>query len=218
MTRLSIRVPGPTFLNQAIRGGSIGRVSYLGFSVAWDQGWIGGTPYEDIQDIILSDFALHWFDFLNLFMQGQPAKSVSASTSRAPEQEVKPPLIAGVTVEYEEAVAHLSFDGSVRNDPWDRTTVIGPLGNLISEGPDLNRQEVVMAAGGREHRPGLPRRQFNDGYHGAMAELLSAIVQNRSPSHHARNNLETLALCFAAVASARADAPMVPGRIQSLPK
>lgn len=209
--------PHISYLNQSIRNGIIGRVSYLGFSVSWDHSWIEGTPYEEVQDLILYDFAIHWFDFLNLFMEGKPARNVTASTSRAPDQAAKPPFIAAVTVEYEDAVAHMAFDGSARHDSWDRTMVMGSSGTLISEGPDLNHQEVVMCIGGRECRPELSGRWFNDGFHGAMAELLSSIEQNRQPSHHARNNLDSLALCFAAIASARADAPMVPGRIQSLP-
>ena len=35
-----------------------------------------------------------------------------------------------------------------------------------------------------------------------MAELLSAIAENREPTNSARDNLDSLALCFAAVASA----------------
>jgi hypothetical protein len=39
---------------------------------------------------------------------------------------------------------------------------------------------------------------FPDGFHGAMAELLCAFEERREPEHSARNNLRSLALCFAA--------------------
>ena len=33
-------------------------------SVHWNHGWIAGTPFERIEDLILYDFGIHWFDFL----------------------------------------------------------------------------------------------------------------------------------------------------------
>jgi len=48
--------------------------------------------------------------------------------------------------------------------------------------------------------------------------LLCAIEEKRPPTHHARNNLESLALCFAALASADTGAPVVPGTVRSVRK
>jgi hypothetical protein len=50
-----------------------------------------------------------------------------------------------------------------------------------------------------------------------MGELLSAIAQQREPGHSARNNLRTLELCFAAVASAERGEPVVPGTVRKVP-
>lgn len=52
----------------------------------------------------------------------------------------------------------------------------------------------------------------------ALCELLSAIDENREPSNSARDNLHSLELCFAAVASAERHEPVVPGRIRRLPR
>ena len=52
---------------------------------------------------------------------------------------------------------------------------------------------------------------FPDGFHGTMGELLRAVEEKREPENSARNNLESLALCFAAIASADRAAPVVPG-------
>jgi hypothetical protein len=49
-----------------------------------------------------------------------------------------------------------------------------------------------------------------------MAELLQAIEQRREPTHSARNNLRSLALCFAACASADTGKPMIPGKVRKL--
>jgi predicted dehydrogenase len=57
---------------------------------------------------------------------------------------------------------------------------------------------------------------FNDGFRGAMGELLCAIEENREPSNSARDNLRSLALCFAAVKSADTGKSQIPGKIRRL--
>jgi hypothetical protein len=57
---------------------------------------------------------------------------------------------------------------------------------------------------------------FRDGFHGTMAELLCAIEEKRQPYNSARDNLESLAMCFAAVASADSRQPQTPGAIRKL--
>jgi len=66
-------------------------------------------------------------------------------------------------------------------------------------------------------RPKLVGAWFPDGFHGAMAELLSSIEAGREPMNSARNNLASLELCFAAVASAERGRPVVPGAVRKLP-
>ena len=69
--------------------------------------------------------------------------------------------------------------------------------------------------GGIEHvgqaQPRLEGSWFPDGFHGTMAELLCAIEENREPSNSAANNLQSLALAFAAMASAGTGKPEIPG-------
>jgi hypothetical protein len=50
-----------------------------------------------------------------------------------------------------------------------------------------------------------------------MAELLCAIAEGREPTNSARNNLKSLALCFAAIESARTHQPQIPGNIRQMP-
>jgi hypothetical protein len=66
--------------------------------------------------------------------------------------------------------------------------------------------------------PDLEGCWFPDGFHGTMGELLCAIEENREPSNGARNNLRSLELCFAAVASAENRRPVVPGTVRKLPE
>ena len=50
-----------------------------------------------------------------------------------------------------------------------------------------------------------------------MGELLCAIEEDREPRNSARNNLKSLALCFAAIASSVDGEPKVPGEVRVLP-
>ena len=49
-----------------------------------------------------------------------------------------------------------------------------------------------------------------------MGELLSAIEAEREPENSAVNNLQSLALCFAAVASAEQGRAVVPGSVTQI--
>jgi hypothetical protein len=49
-----------------------------------------------------------------------------------------------------------------------------------------------------------------------MGELLCSIEENRPPSIDAADNLKSLAVCFAAVASSQSHQPTVPGSIRRL--
>jgi hypothetical protein len=50
-----------------------------------------------------------------------------------------------------------------------------------------------------------------------MAELLCAIEEGRAPTTNARDNLDSLALCFAAIASAESGRSVAPGEVTVLP-
>ena len=66
--------------------------------------------------------------------------------------------------------------------------------------------------------PKLEGCWFPDGFHGTMGELLRAIEEDRQPSNSGHDNLASLALCFAAVASAERGEPVVPGSVTRLPE
>ncbi|HRK35548.1 MAG TPA: gfo/Idh/MocA family oxidoreductase, partial [Candidatus Hydrogenedentes bacterium] len=83
-------------------------------------------------------------------------------------------------------------------------------------GPDLNSQSVTITTSAGRATPVLSGDWFTNGFHGAMAELLCAIEEGRRPYHDARHNLRSLALCFAAIASADTGESVVPGAIRSV--
>jgi hypothetical protein len=50
-----------------------------------------------------------------------------------------------------------------------------------------------------------------------MGELLCAIEEGREPANSAANNLNSLAVAFAAIQSAETGKATVPGRVKKLP-
>jgi predicted dehydrogenase len=206
------------YILEAIRAGLLGQVMAVHASVHWDHSWAKGTAFEKIHDLILYDFAIHWFDIVSCFFAGRPAQRVYASTARSPVQEIEPPLLAQALIEYDTAQASLVFDAHTRYGPQDRTYVAGSLGTIISTGPDLKHQTVTLYTSEGYATPRLRGCWFPDGFHGTMGELLCAIEEDRQPSHSAGNNLESLAVCFAAVASAQRHAPVAPGTVRAMPQ
>jgi predicted dehydrogenase len=206
--------PHLAWMREAVRAGLIGNLQSCDISIHWNHGWIAGTPFEAIDDLILYDFAVHWFDFLASL--GVRATSVFAATGRAAGQEVRPPMLARAVVAFDGGQAALSFDGSARFGAEDRTYLGGSEGSLASRGPDLGSQEVVLATAAGIGRPRLEGTWFKEGFVGTMGALLKAVEDGTQPLNAARGNLDALALVFAAIASARRGVPVAPGAVRSL--
>lgn len=200
--------PHFAYLRQAVNTGLLGDVVASHLSVHWNHDWIAGTAFDSVQHALLFDFAIHWFDILNCFMQDRPAKRVFASITRAAMQKSKPPLLGQVMIEYEGAQASLVFDGIAPHGPLDQTILIGTKGTITSQGKNLNKQKVTLHTSEGQASPRLRGAWFPDGFHGTMAELLCAIEENRPPDNSARFNLAGLALCFAAIKSAENGQPV----------
>jgi len=208
--------PHFSYIHQAILAGLLGEVMAVHCSVHWDHSWVQGTEFEKIRHLILYDFAIHWFDLLTCYLGGKTPRRVFASIARTSRQEVVPPLLAQALIEYEGAQASLVFDAHTPFGPEDRTYVTGSRGTIRSTGPDLKRQTVTLFTPGGYAVPELAGCWFPDAFHGTMGELLCAIEEGREPTHSARNNLQSLALCFAAIASAERHEPIVPGTVRRM--
>lgn len=209
--------PHFSYIREAVRAGLLGSIDAIHCDVHWDHSWVKGTAFETIRHLILYDFAIHWFDFLTTVMQGATARRVYASMARSATQTIAPPLLAQASVEYESTQASLIFDGYTRFDRSDRTLVVGQRGAIRSGGPTSELQRVELTTKDGIARPRLKGSWFPDGFHGTMAELLAAIAENREPTNSARNNLPSLSLCFAAVASAERGEPLRPESVRRLP-
>lgn len=209
--------PHFSYMRHAVDAGLIGDVTAIHLALRWDHNWTADTPFNDVKHLILYDFAIHWFDIVTCFMGDRKPLSVFASTAHSPAQRAKPYLLAQVQIEYDGALVSLSFDADTRHGAEDRSVAAGTEGTLVSSGPDLNTQTVSLQTAGGIATPTLEGDWFANGFHGTMAELLCAIDEDREPYNSARHNLRSLALCFAAVASAEQHHPVAPGTILRLP-
>ena len=192
--------PHLSWMREAVRDGHVGELVSAHVALHWNHGWTAGTPFDQIADLILYDFGVHWFDFLNSVI-GDRLEAVTATTTHAAGQTNAVPLLAQAIVRFDGGQASLILDGGLAHGARDTTYIGGTKGSLIADGPDLGQQEVRLVTEAGVARPVLEGQWFNDGFGGAMGELMCAIEEDREPSNGAAENLRSLALTFAAVES-----------------
>jgi predicted dehydrogenase len=207
--------PHLAYMREAVKAGLIGDVIGAHVAIHWDHTWTKGTAFEQMDDLIFYDFAIHWFDFVASLV-GRRATNVYATRGFAAGQTIRPPMLAQALVTFEGGQASLVFDAHTTYGPLDTTYIAGTQGSLSSAGPNLQEQAVTLYNKAGVARPALVGSWFADGFHGAMAELLSAVEENREPSNNGRDNLLSLALAFAAIDSSRTGLARTVGSVRRL--
>jgi predicted dehydrogenase len=205
--------PHMAWMRAAVRNGLIGEVTGVHCSLHWNHLWVKGTPFEDVPDLVLFDFGVHWFDFVTS-ITGKLANRAQAQAVYAPAAGVKPAMLASALLDFGTAQASLTFDAATPFGAQDTTYIAGTKGSLISRGPDLGHQQVELYTEAGVARPMLSGQWFNDGFAGAMGELLCAIEEGREPENSAEGNLLSLANCFAALKAASTGEPQPPGQVR----
>ena len=210
--------PHFAYIREAVHAGLIGDVISVHMSMHWDHNWVRKFPFNRIRHVILYDFAIHWFDMLNCIMRGRKARRVYASFARSSGQTARPKMLGQALIEYADAQASLVFDGDAKLGGQDRVFVAGTRGSVSSLGfhEAIVGPKVTLVTKKGTFSPRLRGRWFPDGFHGTMGELLCAIEEQRTPTINAKENLDGLALCFAAVESAETHAAVVPGACTKL--
>ena len=209
--------PHVAYLRLAVAAGLLGELTSADLSVHWDHSWVVGTPFDAIDDLVLYDFAIHWFDMLTCYFGAEQPQQVFAAVNRTRSQRPRPPMLAHVLVDYPAAQATLSFNAATAVGHHDRTFLVGTKATALSRGPGLQEQTVQLITAEGVATPQLVGQWFPDGFHGAMGELLCAIEEGRTPFNHAVDNLRSLALAFAAIGSAHDNQPKRPGEVRRLP-
>ena len=200
--------PYVSWIRHAIARGLIGDVQTVAITLNWDHTWTKGTPFEKMRHLILHDFGIHWFDMAAAFFGERQPRTVFASLASAPRQEIRPALLAQAVVSFEHGAATLTFDARSKFAPNESITVTGSAGTLRAHGPLCAAHDVVLHNRRGIARPRLAGNWFDDGFRGAMGELLCAIEEKRAPLNDARDNLRSLAICFAAMESADSGRPV----------
>lgn len=208
--------PHFAYIREAINADMIGEVTGANLSVHWDHNWTADTSFNNLRHLILYDFAIHWFDIVTCFMGSKEPTRVYASAARSAHQRTAPPLLAKVTIEYDDGLASLAFNADTRYGAHDQTIVVGRHGTAMSSGPDLNTQSVTITTDAGRATPKLEGDWFTNGFLGTMSELFCAIEEQRQPYNSARHNLRSAALCFAAIESADTGVPVVPGSVRRI--
>lgn len=209
--------PHVAYTRAAIDAGLLGQVGSIDLSVHWDHNWTAGTPFDQIPHLLMYDFAIHWFDMANCYLDGRKARTVSAQVQRLAGQKSKPPLGGHAIIQADDCLATLSFNGNALAGPFDRTLVVGSEATVHSIGPNLNEQALTLYRADEALAAALSGQWFNDGFAGAMGELLCAVEENRQPSNNARHNIHSLEIAFAAIASAESGgAPTEVGSVRRL--
>lgn len=210
--------PHFAYAREVMRAGLLGELGSVDFHLAFDHSWTIGTPFENIHHLLLFDFGVHWFDMASCFLGDQALLSVMGSVRRCAYQKARPPFLASVIIDADHAQVRLVLNAAVKYGQADRTLLAGSRGTLQSFGPSLNDQQVVLTTAAGQATPDLKGTWFENGFQGTMGELLCAIEEKREPLNSARNNLRTLALCFAALRSADTHQPVRPGEVRRLPQ
>ena len=205
--------PHVAWMRNAVAAGHVGTVTAADCFVAWNHNWVKGSPFDTIRHLILYDFAIHWFDMIHCYMPDLKPTRAWAAISPSAGQEARPPLLAQVSLEFEGGQATVAFRADTKVGSTDRTTIVGDKGLLVSQGPDLGRQTVTLTTEAGRATPELTGKWFNDGFAGTMGELLCAVEEGREPYNSARDNLKSLELCFAALASADEGRPVEVGSV-----
>lgn len=215
--------PHFSYMRAAVAAGLLGDISGVHMSVHWDHTWTKGTEFEKVKHLVLYDFAIHWFDMVNCLLVDETPKRVFASIAKTKRQEIMPPLLGQAIIEYDHAQASLAFDADTDVGPNDRVYVTGSKGSIQTDGTSYQDLTLTMdyldpkSGETRKIQPKLEGRWFPDGFHGTMGELLCSIEEDRTPTIDAARNLQSLAICFAAVASAESGQPHVPGTVRKMP-
>ena len=166
-----------------------------------------GTHFDEIEHFTLFDYFAHWIDISRCWLDGRPVAGVRAYEYRPPNQpaELKTPSAAWIEILYEDgANVMIRCVGDARTSRpscpfWVHGTE-GTIRGSVLLGSDF----VELEKDGITSRFALEGAWFPDGFAGTLAELASAIAEDREPFNSARHNLLSLGITLAACRSAEA--------------
>ncbi|VTR76586.1 Gfo/Idh/MocA family protein [Cellulomonas hominis] len=196
---------------QLIRSGAVGDV--VGVTHLHDKPLppIAGTPFDDLDHMLLADYLVHWFDITRCWLEGARVETVMAQDSRVPGQpaDARNPWHASVHVGTAGgASASIRVVGDARTRDggcpfWVHGTRGTIRGSIL-----LGSDRVALEADGTTTTYALDGQWFVDGFAGAMGELQCAVVEGREPENGVAHVAGSVRLGAAALAAVRAGTPV----------
>ncbi len=167
--------------------------------------------HREMDRFQMHQYGIHHFDILAVWLGRQPSR-VYAEATRRPDQRYKGDMLTSVSCRYtDELQAYLQETNALHPlRPWaTHFEIHGTQGCIVSE--NLDRISVYndeTGPEGQHHTFGI--RWFPDAFIYPMAELISAVLEDRVCPHSAASTLPTLATVDAAYASAATGLPVAP--------
>jgi predicted dehydrogenase len=164
-----------------------------------------GTHFEEVEHFTIFDFFVHWIDISRCWLDGKTIAGVRAHEYRPPNQPagLATPVAAWVEIVCEDgANALIRSVGDARTKhpscPFWVHGTDGTIRGSVLLGSDF----VELERDGITSSFALEGAWYPEGFAGTLAELASAIAEDREPFNSARHNLLSLAITLAACRSA----------------
>ncbi len=178
--------PAWRLTTQLVRAGAVGEV--VGVTHLHDKPLppIAGTPFDDLDHMLLTDYLVHWFDITRCWLEGERVETVAAHDSRVPGQPAaaRNPWHASVhlgTASGASASIRVVGDARTRSGGcpfWVHGTRGTIRGSIL-----LGSDRVALEADGTTTSYALDGQWFVDGFAGAMGELQLAVTEGREPEN-----------------------------------
>jgi predicted dehydrogenase len=195
-----------------VQQGAIGDVCAVTHLYEHDFGWTVGDWPDELEHFVIFDFSAHWIDITRCWLETKMPLAARAVEYRSPAQPVesKAPWGAWILYEYDDgSSASIRSVGTWTERPGNPFWIHGTKGTIrgsVRKGTDF----VELERGDTVTRYALDGDWMPDGFAGTLAELCSAIAEDREPFNSGRHNLLSLEMILAACRSADLDGAPVP--------
>ena len=189
-----------------VQQGAVGRVHAVTHLLERGFEFVLQYPhFDEIEHLLLYDHCVHWIDISRCWLEGGTPVAVHAREYRSPAQPAptRQPWGGWIAIEYADGASAIvrSTGGALSASPGCRFWIHGDEGTIRGS-ILLGSDRVELERGGETTSYPFEGAWYADGFAGAMAELMSAVAEDREPYNSARHNLLSLELTLAACRSA----------------